>query len=291
MTNNYTPLLPDLMTPAPLPTTSGAVQFETAPLQSKTLYRSTPSLGGLMESGQVGPAALLGFAKAQETPAMQPTSEGGKVSFDEWLEGTGLTNAWGTGGAAIQKDIWAAYQGYLTGEAPIEEGAAGAAAPLFSPQEERLMVDLENAVKVGQLTEEQAWKIVENYWTEEGARQGRAQEATTRGTNLLAGALPTSTLPMTGPGGLGDILSKRYGIPDITPAFQGLPMEQALGVYGQTQQQMGLPAQLPSIQAPNLQLPNWGAFMQNMPTFGGGNKYIDQLLQQGRSTTGAPTLG
>jgi len=94
---------------------------------------------------------------------------------------------------------------------------------------------------------------------------------------------------MTGPGGMGESLQKQYGLPNLTPAVKGLPMEQAQGVFGQAQQQVGLPATLPSLQQPNIQLPNWGTFMQNMPTFGGGNKYIDELLKEGRST--APTLG
>jgi hypothetical protein len=225
-----------------------------------------------------------GAPAAEEEPT-------GKLGFDDFLEALGVTSAWATGGAAIQKDIWTAYQTYLTGAAPVEEGAAGvgAAAPLFSPEEERLMKDLENAVSVGQLDEDQAWKVIENYWTEEGARQGRAETATTRGQELLSGAFPGTTLPMTGPGGMGESLQKQYGLPNLTPAVKGLPMEQALGVFGQAQQQMGLPATLEPLQAPNLQLPNWQALGQNLPTFGvGGNKYIEQLLQEGRST--APTL-
>ena len=196
---------------------------------------------------------------------------------------------------ALQKmyvQQWQEAQGVAGAGVGEGAGAAGAAvvAPLFSPDEERLMKDLENAVSVGQLDEDQAWKVIENYWTEEKARQGRVETATTRGTELLGGALPSATLPMTGPGGMSEILSKRYGIPDIMPGgFPGLPMERALGVYGQAQEQMGLPATLPPVQQPNIQLPNWGAFMQNMPTFGGGNKYIDELLKEGRST--APNLG
>jgi len=274
--------------PVPLPTPPPYVP-STAAATPKTTKKTKEVTKGTWEG-----ATLPYVDWSKMTTAGAPAAEEepqGNLQFDAWLEAYGLTNAWGTGGAAIQKDIWTAYQSYLTGAAPVEEGAAGAAAapPLFSPEEERLMTDLDNAIKVGQIMPDDAWKIVENYWNKERETTYRAQEATTRGQELLSGAFPGTTLPMTGPGGMGESLQKQYGLPNLTPAVKGLPMEQAQGVFGQAQQQLGLPATLPSLQQPNIQLPNWGAFMQNMPTFGGGNKYIDELLKEGRST--APTLG
>jgi len=287
MTMNYTPA-PAPYTPAPgtLPSQSQPYTLDPVTLERMIKPGYTP-LVGTLETG-------LPFKSAAPSKTPVTTAEEeptGNLQFDAWLEAYGLTNAWGTGGAAIQKDIWTAYQTYLTGAAPVEEGAAGvgAAAPLFSPEEERLMKDLENAVSVGQLDEEQAWKVIENYWTEETARENRAETATTRGQEILRGTFPGTTFPGTGPGGIGDILAKKWGGPNLMPALQGIPTEQAMGVFGQAQQQVGLPAQLEPLQPPQFQLPNWGAFMQNMPTFGGGNKYLDELLKEGRTT--APTLG
>ena len=240
-------------------------------------------------------AARIGVSSPAYLPYPPPAKEGpeSNLTFTEFLDASGLTDMYYNGTAARKKwieDQYVLYAGMETPEELTGEAAGGAAAaPLFSPEEERLMTDLDNAIKVGQLDQDQAWKVIENYWMEEDARQGRAEIATTRGQELLSGAFPGTTLPMTGPGGMGESLQKQYGLPNLTPAVKGLPMEQALGVFGQAQQQMGLPATLSPLQAPNLQLPNWQALGQNLPTFGvGGNKYIEQLLQEGRST--APTL-
>jgi hypothetical protein len=159
----------------------------------------------------------------------------------------------------------------------------------FTGQEQRLISDLTNMVDVGQLDEDQAWKILDQWRAKENITTERAETATTRGQEILRGTFPGTTFPGTGPGGIGDILAKKWGGPNLMPALQGIPTEQAMGVFGQAQQQVGLPAQLEPFQPPQFQLPNWGAFMQNMPTFGGGNKYLDELLKEGRST--APTLG
>jgi hypothetical protein len=140
------------------------------------------------------------------------------------------------------------------------------------------MTDLQNAVEVGSMSDEQAWKQIENYWSEEGIRSRRSEEAGRRGESLLAGAFPGSTLPMTGPGGMGDILAKKHGGPNLLPAIQGLPMGQAQGIFGQAQQGMGLPPQLPPIQPPQPQMMNWQNLGQNLPQFGGGN-YFDKLMQ------------
>lgn len=184
--------------------------------------------------------------------------------------------------AWLQKEIYG-------GDVGLAEGAGGAAS-IFSPQEERLMTDLQNAVNVGSMSDEQAWKQIESYWSEENLRSRRSEEAGQRGETLLAGAFPGKTFPGTGPGGIGAKLAEKWGGPNLMPALQGIPMEQAQGIYGQAQQGMGLPAELPPIQPPQPQMMNWQALGQNLPSFGGGgrNTYFDQLLQQGRST--APAL-
>ena len=164
---------------------------------------------------------------------------------------------------------------------------AGAAPPLLSQGEERMMIDLQNAIEVGKMDEGQAWKIIESYWSKEQTQTRRAEDATRRGETLLAGAHPGPNLPMTGPGGMGAGLQQKYGLPNLTPGVQGLQGSQALGVFGQAQQQLGLPPQLSPVEPPQFQLPNWQALGQGMPNFGGTN-YMDQLLKEGRMT--APGL-
>lgn len=186
--------------------------------------------------------------------------------------------------AGERKAFDAEWEEYFYGIAPEGEGVAP---PLLSQGEERMMIDLQNAIKIGEMDEGQAWKVIENYWSKEQTQTRRAEDATRRGETLLAGAHAGPNLPMTGPGGMGAGLQQKYGLPDLTPGVQGLPGPQALGVFGQAQEQLGLPSQLPSLEAPQFQLPNWQAMGQAMPNFGGTN-YFDKLLQQGRMT--APGL-
>lgn len=230
--------------------------------------RQTEVLGGVSEEmygglgGDVGataPSAALpeGVPSYVSTPEFQ--------ALPDWL----------------QKEIYG-------GDVGLAEGAGGAAS-IFSPQEERLMADLQNAVEVGSMSDEQAWKKIEGYWSEENLRSRRSEEAGKRGDTLLAGAFPGKTFPGTGPGGIGAKLAEKWGGPNLMPALEGIPMEQAQGVFGQAQQGMGLPAQLPPIQPPQPQMMNWQNLGQNLPSFGGGgNKYFEALLQQGRSQ--APAL-
>lgn len=279
---------PPLATPTPTPPSPPA-------LRSTPIYSSEPpSIGALLESGEVGPASLLGLAGIQDVVTGQGERAGGAPTGDLPTEILRLTNEMlaetdPERRDALQLQILTLTNTYseLRKGGLFDEGGAGGAAPIFSPQEERLMTDLQNAVNVGQMSDEQAWREIENYWSEESIRGRRSEEAGQRGETLLAGAFPGTTLPMTGPGGMGAALEQKYGLPNLLPGIQGLPMQQAQGIFGQAQQGMGLPAQLPPIQPPTPQMMNWGALGQNLPSFGGGN-YFETLLQEGRST--APAL-
>lgn len=272
-----------IATPTPTPTT-GKPEFATSP------YQVDPSTGELVLKSGFTP--LLGtietglpFTSAKQAGAPAPTTEEapeGKLTFDQWLEQSGLSQAFYGGGSAIQQDIWNNYTGYLTGEPVAEEGAGGTAS-IFSPEEERMLTDLTNAISVGQLSEDQAWNQLEQYWNKEYTTTQRAQEAGRRGSEMLAGAFPGPNLPMTGPGGMGEALQNQYGLPNLTPAIEGLPMSQAQGVFGQAQQQMGLPETLSPISPPNIQLPNWQALGGAMPQMGSRN-YFEELMREGRST-------
>ena len=179
-------------------------------------------------------------------------------------------------------------QSYVMGQHKEATGTGAAVTPpLLSPNEERMLIDLQNSIEIGKMDEGQAWDIIANYWSKEETQTRRAEDATRRGGALLAGAHAGPNLPMTGPGGMGAGLQQKYGLPNLTPGVQGLPGAQALGVFGQAQQQLGLPAQLPPLEPPQFQLPNWQAVGQGMPNFGGTN-YFEQLLQEGRMT--APGL-
>jgi len=139
------------------------VDPETGQLVPRPGYRPVT---GTIESG-------LPFAGAVETGETPQATEGeptapGKLSFEEWLDATGSTKAWLEGNSAVQTDIWDGYKAYLSGEeVGLEGAAAGAAAPLLSPQEERTLIDLEKAIKVGEMDEDQAWNILEQYWNRE----------------------------------------------------------------------------------------------------------------------------
>jgi len=223
--------------------------------------------------------------RTQEIPV--PEEERRPLSLFEFLSAkwqidlTSAENNYFEAGSADRKRWEEEYGDYINVFAG--EPVAGEAAPIFSPQEERMLTDLQNAITVGQMDEGQAWKQLESYWTGENVQARRAEEAGRRGETMLAGAFPGPTLPLTGPGGMGEALEQRYGLPNLLPAIQGIPMGQAQGVFGQAQTQMGLPETLGPISPPNIQLPNWGALGQTMPQFGGRN-FFEQLLQEGRST-------
>jgi len=95
---------------------------------------------------------------------------------------------------------------------------------------------------------------------------------------------------MTGAGGMGEALEQKYGLPNLLPAMPGIPfsaLPQPSEVFGRQQAGMGLPAELPPISPPEIQLPNWQALGRTMPSLGGVN-YFEQLLREGRTT--APAL-
>jgi len=249
-------------------------------------------------------AATMGLAEALgKTPL--GVEEGQRFAKEEadwmWARGQAaeVVKIFEEHGVAAVPDVEALAQTFFNQRNPPTEeeggpdwasllGGGGEAPPIFSPQEERMIVDYKNAIAVGQLSQDQAWKQLENYWSEETAQARRAEEAGRRGETLLAGAFPGTTFPGTGPGGIGAALAEKWGGPNLMPALKGIPMEQALGMFGTTQAQMGLPETLGPISPPKIQLPNWGALGQAMPQFGGRNNYFDQLLQEGRST--APEL-
>lgn len=244
-------------------------------------------------------AALANYRQAGLLP-----EEGGDSEFRRWALGQGLSD--------MDLDLLTpssvtSLLNEFRGVAP-----AGGVAPTLSPGQDRMLIDLKNAIAVGSMSEEQAWKQIESHWSGESIQARRSEEAGRRAETLLAGAFQGEFLPGTGPGGIGDLLAKKWGLPNLMPGIRGIPMEQAMKIYGQSQEQMGLPAQLSPLQPPQFPLPNWqnlgqslprmsggpnyfDLLMQNAqatgPQLGGGNSYIDQLLQEGRATSAAPTLG
>lgn len=274
--------LPPLPTPTPTPTPTPSMTAAPGPLMTPgqqtvapPLSPTPPQIPAELRAGEMPepPQGKLGKWEFFAAKHQLPAAEG---AFEVYL---GLS-------AGERKSFDAEWEEYFYGIAPEGEGA-GAAPPLLSQGEERMMLDLQNAIEVGKMDEGQAWNIIENYWSKEAVQTRRFEEAGRRGSELLAGAHPGPNLPMTGPGGMGASLQRQYGLPDLTSGVQGIPGSQALGIFGQTQQQLGLPSQLPPIEPPQFQLPNWQAMGQGMPNFGGTN-YFDQLLQQGRMT--APGL-
>ena len=279
---------PQVPPPTPTPTPPGPpyqpLQLDPTTFQPTLKPDYTPLVGTLGAG-----VSSLPFTAAKQTGEPTPTAAEEtpeeKMGFDAWLVESGMTDAFYGGSTKIKEDIYNNYIGYLTGGmGDLAEGAGGAAS-IFSPQEERLMADLQNAVEVGSMSDEQAWKKIESYWSEENLRSRRSEEAGRRGETLLAGAFPGKTFPGTGPGGIGAKLAEKCGGPNLMPALQGIPMEQAQGIFGQAQQGMGLPPQLPPIQPPQPQMMNWGALGQALPSFGGGgrNRYVDALLQGGQA--------
>jgi len=175
-------------------------------------------------TGEEGPTEAAGPTLPEDVPPFVT---------EEWFQM--LTGS-------VQTDLirdWREERGFAIG--------GGAAPPLLSPQEERTLIDLEKAIKVGEMDEDQAWNILEQYWN-------------------------------------------RETVQTLLPALPGIPLSQLRQpseAFAGAQQQMGLPGQLPPISPPDIQLPNWQALGQAMPSFGGTN-YFEQLLREGRST--APPL-
>lgn len=285
MTNGATggvpsPLPP--LPPAPTPTAQ-ALGTPSVPITLQPAKLLTESLGLQEEPAPDDPTRPEGWTPAN---IINVVAELGQRAAEAATEGdaTGAYNL----NLVLDSAVTTLHNYRMAGLLPEDEEAAAGTAPILTPQQEKLLIDLKNAVSVGDMDETQAWKVVESYWTGENVRARRAEEAGRRGETLLAGAFPGEILPGTGPGGIGAKLKEQYGLPDLTPALKGIPMSQAQGVYGQAQTQVGLPETLPPISPPQFELPNWQKLGQAMPSMSGRN-FFDELLREGRST--APFLG
>lgn len=270
------PLVPPVATPTPTP----SVEPLMTPATQTLAPPAAPTAPPPAPTGEVAAKlrrAEVPMPEEERRPLTQWEFLGGKWTVDPTTAYQEYFGAQSSDRARWDED-YEAYINDFAGVAP-----EGEAAPIFSPEEERMLTDLTNAIKVGSMDEGQAWKKMESYWAGETTQSRRAEEAGRRGETMLAGAFPGSTLPLTGPGGMGAKLQEQYGLPDLTPAVKGIPMGDALGVFGQAQTQMGLPETLGPISPPNIQLPNWQQLGQTMPQFGGRN-FFEQLLQEGRST-------